>query len=1018
MNAPESATRARTGAPQDEPLVSVIVRSMDRPTLAQALASLAAQTYPNLEVLVVNAKGGLHSPLPDCGVRLAVRVIATGAPMSRSRAANAGLDAARGDYVALLDDDDTLDPEHFGHLVARLREEGDGAVVYAGVRCMNRDDPERKVSRIFAEPFESRAKLIAGNFIPSHAVLFPRRLLESGARFDETLEVYEDWDFWLQLAERARFVYADRVSATYFTGGTSDVSPLAFDPEAVRRAARTLFAKWRERISPDEFKALGDLYHRSREDLRNAREEARWLASEVSRLGNELGRLESEVRERDAQLKQLEDQVDGFESELGRKEREVAIFLERLAAAESSLAAVLASRSWRLTHPLRAFSTSCRRAAHRAARAAYRLYAASPLALRERLRPLVRPLAARLGLRGPLVAASTCGSPVDYVHAIAGLERDTPALLAFPSAATPAMSIIVIDRGHPRRTQRALSTLRRESGIEGCEVILVTAEPAAWTAQTKGVRVEACPPALDVEARAHGAALARAPWLLFLSGNGCLLPGALAEARRLIDDQPDLALAAPKVLAEDAQLAYAIGETQTTDPNAPEVNFVRPAERCPAAAFLLNSSFLGAPEWLRSDNGGWMTALAGAIRSRGGRILYAPGMHAVVPAGTLATISTAGSASGDLQRVLVIDVHTPTPDVDSGSVDAYFQMKVLGELGYRVTFAPAANLDYRPRYTADLQRIGVECLYRPHTGSIADHLREHGSRYRFVILSRLPAAAEFIDQVKRECPGAGVVFNTVDLHFLREAREAALSRDRNKARLARRTQRRELAVMRKADATWVISEAEAALVREQAPGVRTFHLPLIMQIRDRAQTPFRERKDLFFIGGFRHLPNADAVRHFVADIWPHIRERLPGTRFHVVGGEPPPDILALAAPDIVVAGHVPDAAPYFNGCRLSVAPLRFGAGLKGKVGRSFGYGCPVVMTPLAAEGMTLTGALEAMVAQDAERFADAVVRVYQDEALWHALSRECAEFFAAHYSLEVGRARIATIFEALAAGAG
>lgn len=262
----------------DAPLVSVIVRSVDRPTLSEALESVAAQTYPNIEVLLVNAKGGGHSPVAHFGGRLVMRLIETGAPLSRSRAANVGLDAARGEFVAFLDDDDTIDPDHLSQLVATLRKEGDGVVAYAGVRCMDRNDPEHKISCVFGEPLESRAKLLAGNFIPSHAPLFPRRLLENGARFDETLDVYEDWDFWLQLAGRARFVYLDRISATYYSGGTSDVSPLRFDPEAVRRAARALCVKWKDRISPDELKELADLYLRRNADLMEARRKIERLA--------------------------------------------------------------------------------------------------------------------------------------------------------------------------------------------------------------------------------------------------------------------------------------------------------------------------------------------------------------------------------------------------------------------------------------------------------------------------------------------------------------------------------------------------------------------------------------------------------------------------------------------------------------------------------------------------------------------------------------------------------------------
>jgi hypothetical protein len=242
------------------PLVSVIIRSMDRAVLGEALASLANQTVGNVEVVLVNAKGGQHRDQgAHCG-RFPLRMVNQGgSPLSRPQAANAGLDAALGEYLAFLDDDDTLDPEHLSALLAVLQAQADVSVAYAGVRCMERGDSEQKISRIFGAPLYSTAQLLAGNFIPIHAPLFPRQLLQY-ARYDETLETYEDWDFWLQLAQHARFVYSEQVTATYFTGGTSGVSPQAPDMEAVRRATRALFAKWM-RLTPDDFKGICDLYH-------------------------------------------------------------------------------------------------------------------------------------------------------------------------------------------------------------------------------------------------------------------------------------------------------------------------------------------------------------------------------------------------------------------------------------------------------------------------------------------------------------------------------------------------------------------------------------------------------------------------------------------------------------------------------------------------------------------------------------------------------------------------------------
>ncbi len=313
----------------DLPLVSIVIRSMDRATLGEALDSVALQTYGNVEVVVVNAKGGKHGNLGDhCG-GFPLRIVNQDGPaLSRPQAANAGLDAGRGDYLALLDDDDALDPDHLGRLVAAIQG-GDGKIVtYAGVRCIDRKDPEHKISRIFGQPLESMAELLAGNFIPVHAPLFPRRLLEH-ARFDETLTLYEDWDFWLQLARHVRFVYVDRITATYYTGGTSGVSPQAPDRDEVLRATRVLYAKWMA-IAPDEFKAICDLYHGSRAELLASRAEA--------------GRLARRVQDADAHLTEAQ--------------AHLADALSRAGETDRRLQAVFASSSWKLTGPLRRLKTA------------------------------------------------------------------------------------------------------------------------------------------------------------------------------------------------------------------------------------------------------------------------------------------------------------------------------------------------------------------------------------------------------------------------------------------------------------------------------------------------------------------------------------------------------------------------------------------------------------------------------------------------------------------------------------
>jgi glycosyltransferase involved in cell wall biosynthesis len=141
-------------------------------------------------------------------------------------------------------------------------------------------------------------------------------------------------------------------------------------------------------------------------------------------------------------------------------------------------------------------------------------------------------------------------------------------------------------------------------------------------------------------------------------------------------------------------------------------------------------------------------------------------------------------------------------------------------------------------------------------------------------------------------------------------------------------------------------------------------------------------------------------------VLPIVRRRLPGVKTYVIGSQVPAAIKAIGADDLVILGHVPDVAPYFSGCRVSIAPLRYGAGVKGKVNLAMSYGLPVVATPASVEGMHLADGEDVLVAADAEAFAAAVQRVYEDRALWEKLSAGGRINIERHFSRDVARAAL------------
>jgi glycosyltransferase involved in cell wall biosynthesis len=352
----------------------------------------------------------------------------------------------------------------------------------------------------------------------------------------------------------------------------------------------------------------------------------------------------------------------------------------------------------------------------------------------------------------------------------------------------------------------------------------------------------------------------------------------------------------------------------------------------------------------------------------------------------------------------VIDACMLTPDHDAGSVRMLAILEILTSLRCKVTFV-ADNLEHRQPYVSQLQQRGVEVLFHPYVRSITDIVSKRGAEFDIIVMSRHYIAVKHIDAVRAFAPKALVVFDTVDLHFLRTERQAELEGNVLARASARAKRDEELTLIRKADVTVVVSTYEQSLLAELAPDARVLVLSTIHELFPPGK-PFAQRQGLVFIGGFQHPPNTDAVLWYAQEVLPHVRAALPGVITYIVGSKVPANVRALAAEDFVVTGYVPDVTSYFTGCRVSIAPLRYGAGVKGKINLAMSYGLPVVATTPSVEGMFLVPEQDVLVADDAKAYADAIVRVYHDEALWERLAAGGRENIRAHFSRDVARSAI------------
>jgi glycosyltransferase involved in cell wall biosynthesis len=193
------------------PLVTVVVRTMGRPTLERTLRRIAAQTHRPLEIVLVDASGSFGEP-PTGDIPV---VMVRKGPLDRPRAANAGLDAARGNAILFLDEDDEIEPGHVADLLQALAAERGARVAYSQTRLV---DAAGVTQRVFGGPF-NRMALFRSNYLAIHAVLFESSLVAEGCRIDESLAFFEDWDFWLQLAMRTTFAFTGKPTAIYHAAG-------------------------------------------------------------------------------------------------------------------------------------------------------------------------------------------------------------------------------------------------------------------------------------------------------------------------------------------------------------------------------------------------------------------------------------------------------------------------------------------------------------------------------------------------------------------------------------------------------------------------------------------------------------------------------------------------------------------------------------------------------------------------------------------------------------------------------
>jgi glycosyltransferase involved in cell wall biosynthesis len=350
-----------------------------------------------------------------------------------------------------------------------------------------------------------------------------------------------------------------------------------------------------------------------------------------------------------------------------------------------------------------------------------------------------------------------------------------------------------------------------------------------------------------------------------------------------------------------------------------------------------------------------------------------------------------------LPRALVIDDYVPLPSRDAGSNAVLSHMHALQRLGFEVSFA-ATDMARDP--SGALDDAGILTCHAPWHGSVEEVLRREAHSFDLVYLHRATVASSYMALVRRTQPKARLLYSVADLHHLRLARQANAEDRPELMDLARRFQLVELRAAASADVTITHSTHEAALLRKQLGAAQIHVIPWAVPSLPTA-IPFAQRHGLAFIGHYGHAPNADAARWLVDTILPGVHAIDPALPC-LLAGSTMPDDLRQARPGVEPIGQVDALSAVFDRVRLTVAPMQFGAGIKGKVLESLAHGVPCVCTPIAAEGLDLPPALHPLVAADPAGLVAIIMRLHTDEAF----NTACRDAGLAYVAANLTDARI------------
>lgn len=367
-------------------------------------------------------------------------------------------------------------------------------------------------------------------------------------------------------------------------------------------------------------------------------------------------------------------------------------------------------------------------------------------------------------------------------------------------------------------------------------------------------------------------------------------------------------------------------------------------------------------------------------------------------------------------RVLVIVHQYPMYDRASGGLRFFEMLKILARKHDVALSCYQASMQMRrfgqtemQRYHDALTTIGVRVVD-------IDVLRVmRQAQFDVLLFEFYFTASRYLGEARLLQRRAVKIIDSVDVEFNRQFAKARLTGSNRHLREAKRDKSVELKMYRTADYVIAVTGEDRNILLAEDPGLSIGIVPNIHAVPPLDDGSGRERDSLLFVGNFKHEPNTDAMLYFCREILPLIWREVPTVKLRIAGDAPPPVVRELARDRIEVLGYVPDLQPCLRASQISVAPLRYGGGMKGKVGEAMAAGLPVVTTPTGIEGFGLTPGQNVLVADNPKDFCSAVVRLLRDSSSYEAIRAAGWKFIAAQFSVEAAEANLLSLFERVAA---